>query len=122
MNNAILTVLLLSIPLFVCTICPLGWMRRRSVYLATGITLYVLTAGLILAALIAAGMAQGHGSTGSDGWDDMTPLVLWFAGGLLLLLVGFRIRPRHLQECDGEGASETLKTLREVGEDTKNVA
>lgn len=114
MNNAIATAMFLSIPLVVCTICVSGWLKRRLYYLIVGIVLYILAAGLILAASIASALARGYGSTKHSDWDDLTAFYVSVVFGLIVLIIGFFVRKPHRREVSNAQHSDVkLKTLRE---------
>jgi hypothetical protein len=114
MTNATSTVLVLATPLVLLAILPFGWLRSRLVFLALGIPIFLIVAILVFAGLFASGMAAGHGSGDSGGWDGFYPLLLWLVVGGFLLFGGVLGRPACRQPERTDPEETKLPTMREA--------
>ena len=114
MTNATSTVLILAIPLGLLAMLPFGWLRSRLVFLALGVPVFLIATLLIFAGLFASGMAAGHGSGGSGGWDGFDPLLLWIVIGGVLLFGGLLVRPPSKKPERANLKEPKLPTLREA--------
>ena len=90
MSGALLLVSILSVPLFILTVLPLGWLKSRSIYLTAATIVSIISGGLALTvAIIAANAPDCSGVTQARAGY---PMILWPGFTATLIGIGYGLR------------------------------
>jgi len=116
MSEPVILLLVVSIPLMLCSILPFGGLKNRKVYLFLAGLFSLAEIALFLAISITSSLYRGFGTYSPSPWDSLMPVIVCSCFCIIWMSIGYRIRKLEVKEK----CTVTSTQLKPFNLDTKD--